>query len=70
MPHERPVGHHRVKLTDIPKRQEQRRRVRRQIIEQLTAESIELGLYDLLVDDSAEPTTAGDASGEAGGEGV
>ncbi|WP_326550354.1 hypothetical protein [Micromonospora sp. NBC_01813] len=59
MPHERPVGHHRVKLTDIPKRQEQRRRVRRQIIAQLTAESIELGLYDLYIDDAAEADDGG-----------
>lgn len=33
--------------------------MRRQIIAQLTAESIELGLYDLYIDDAAEADDGG-----------
>lgn len=54
IPHERPNSHRRIKLADVLRYQEQRRLERRQLLDQLTAESIALGLYDLTADESTE----------------
>jgi len=54
IPHERPNSHRRIKLADVLRYQEQRRVERRQLLDQLTAESIALGLYDLTANESTE----------------
>lgn len=47
IPFERPNSHRRIKLADVLKYQEERRLERRQLLRRMTAESVEMGLYDL-----------------------
>ncbi|WP_217809842.1 helix-turn-helix domain-containing protein [Micromonospora sp. NBS 11-29] len=54
IPHERPNSHRRIKLADVLKYQEQRRQERRQLLRTMTAESLDMGLYDLPVSDLEE----------------
>lgn len=54
IPHERPNSHRRIRLADVLEYQKQRRRERRELLQHMTTESIELGLYDLVDDNSVE----------------
>ncbi|MGC5019921.1 excisionase family DNA-binding protein [Micromonospora sp. DT47] len=47
IPHERPNSHRRIKLADLLKYQQERRQERRQLLQRMTAESLEMGLYDV-----------------------
>ncbi|WP_431879303.1 helix-turn-helix domain-containing protein [Micromonospora marina] len=45
IPHERPNSHRRIKLADLLHYQQERRQERRQLLERMTAESLDMGLY-------------------------
>ncbi|MDG4833599.1 helix-turn-helix domain-containing protein [Solwaraspora sp. WMMD1047] len=47
IPFERPNSHRRIKLADLLRYQERRRGERQEILQELTNEAMDLGLYDL-----------------------
>jgi excisionase family DNA binding protein len=47
IPHNRPNSHRRIKLADLLEYQQRRRQERRELLREMTASSIEMGLYDL-----------------------
>jgi excisionase family DNA binding protein len=47
IPHNRPNSHRRIKLADLLEYQRRRRRERRELLQEMTTSSIEMGLYDL-----------------------
>ncbi|MFF5172820.1 helix-turn-helix domain-containing protein [Micromonospora sp. NPDC000089] len=47
IPYERPSSHRRIKLADVLKYQDQRRQERRKLLQSMTTESLDMGLYDL-----------------------
>jgi excisionase family DNA binding protein len=47
IPYERPNSHRRIKLADLLEYQQQRRQERRQLLQRMTVESLDMGLYDV-----------------------
>ncbi|WP_329106971.1 excisionase family DNA-binding protein [Micromonospora sp. NBC_01699] len=47
--YDRPSSHRRVKLADLLGFQQRRRQERRELLDEMTSDSIEMGLYDLVV---------------------
>lgn len=47
IPYERPNSHRRIKLADLLEYQQQRRQDRRQALQRMTVESLDMGLYDV-----------------------
>lgn len=59
IPYDRPSSHRRVKLADLLEFQQRRRRERRELLDEMTLDSIDMGLYELAMedgDDGDEPS--------------
>ncbi|WP_434741882.1 helix-turn-helix domain-containing protein [Micromonospora sp. SH-82] len=51
IPFDRPNSHRRIKLADILEYQQDRQQARRRLLQRMTEESLEMGLYELSADD-------------------